>query len=765
MDNTCIIPALYSRLSLKKELLQKGKSLFLLIVFMLLFSSCSKSSDIIDGRNESPIIPGKTENYADDIKLVVTEAAGPQGQDGTPLSNAYDKSKETIYHSSWSGITLPQSFIFTLKSDASRLDYIYLVPRGDGGSNGAIIGGEIWVSTRDNETFVKATDFNFSSINSVGIITLPKSISKPTKVKVVVTKTDGGGESERNRFISLAEIECWQTNLNKAKFVNFFTDGSCTEVKPGVTRASIAAIADTALRNIGLSVFDKKIDPRRIVECQSYPDPSISAQQNKTNTYGFVDNVTGMYVSSSSDVYAFVGGGPVAPITARVVNHNDNGLTFTDYPLRPGVNKFKPSSPGLVYLVYQSSADSKVKVFFARSFINGYFDLKTSNPSDWYRMINNTATSFFDLKGDYSVVTFPAEVLRSLSNSEIADYIKTWDEIFYKEQEFMGLVKYGKMHKTRMYIKAVVDPSAYMYATNGYTGYQVETTKELNSVAKLKGASIWGPAHEIGHVNQLRPNFLWPGLTEVTNNVCSLYMQTLYNGLSSSRIQDEDLGGGLTRYQSAFDRFFKNDGHNHFLDDDVFCKLVPFWQLQLYFSNVNGYTDFYKDLLETLRNQPNPDINTCHLEFYKKCCDITKTDLTDFFTQWGLLMPFSATIDDYSSYNLLVSQASIDAAIAYVKGRKYAKPLQPVQFIQDNTVDLYSSSARFSKGTMAFSGGVVTLSNCKNAVVFTVKAKSGKILRVYPPKSNSGSYSIQVNGSDVGSVEATDATGTITILN
>lgn len=739
-----------------------AREIVLLALIWMVIPSCSKSADIAAKVNPETPANQKTESFADDIKLTITGATGPAAQSGTPLSLAYDGSKATLYHSSWSGTTLPQSLEFTLKEDAARLDYIYLAPRSDGGNNGVILEGEIWASTRENPNFTKIVSFSFPGSGSVGIIPLPASVINPSKIKIVVTKTDGGSESEKNRFISLAELECWQENANKAAFLNLFTDGSCTEVKPGVARATIAAIADTALRNIGLTVFDKKTDSRRVVECQSYPDPAISAQKNKTSLYGFVDNVTGIYLSPSSDAYIFVGGTPVAPVKARVINHNNNGLSYVDYPLKAGINKFKPTAPGLVYIVYQSTTDSKLKVFLARGYVNGYFDLKKSNPADWSKTINDATTSFFDLKGEYTVVTFPTTDLKELKNADIAEYIKTWDQIVYKEQEFMGLVKYNRMHKTRMYVKAVVDPSAYMYASSYYTAYQLGTIPSLNTVAELKGASIWGPAHEIGHVNQVRPDFMWTGMTEVTNNVCSLYMQTLFNGLSASRIQDEDLGGGLTRYQKAFDRFFKNDGHNHFLDDDVFCKLVPFWQLQLYFSNVIGYTDFYKDLLEELRNQPSPDKNSAHLEFYKRCCDITRTDLTEFFSQWGLLMPFSARVEDYSSADINVTQAAVDAAVAYVKGKGYVKPAMPIQYIQDNSVALYTGSANYSRGSVTVSGSSITLTGCRNAVVFIVKTKSGQIAKVYAPKNNEGNYSFQANTSDIGSIEAVDATGVVT---
>lgn len=742
------------------EFLTFRKLVVLFIFLVFLDSSCSKNADVNsepDSNTDTPVV-----NYSEDTKIAVTSATAPHAQPGTPISNAYDGSKSTLYHCVWSGVKLPQELVFTLNQNAEKLNYIYLVPRSDGGLNGIILAGEVWVSTSDNSNFIKAASFDFSE-GAVGSVFLNQTFVKPLKVKVVVTKTNGGSESEKNKFVSLAEIECWSSNPYKESFLNMFTDGSCTEVKSGVTRQSVQVVGDTVLRNIGLAVYDKKIDMRRIVECQSFPDPAIAANANKTNRYGFVDNVTGIYVSSGADAYVFVGGTPVAPLIARVIDHTQNGLSYVDYPLNPGLNKFRPSASGLVYLVYQSTADSKLKVFFARGIVNGSFDKNKTAPESWSKMVSNTAASYIDLKGDYVVVSFKASALTNLTNADIVDYINTWDEIVYKEQEFMGIVKYKRLSKNHLYVKAIPDPSAYMYATNYYTAYQVGTLNALNASAKLKTSGIWGPAHEIGHVNQVRPDFKWPGMTEVSNNVCSQYMQTYFGGLSASRLQSENLGQGLTRYQKAFDRFFKADGHNHYLDDDVFCKLVPFWQLQLYFSNVLGQTDFYKDLCEILRNQSKVDSNQLHLEFYKRCCEIANTDLTDFFRAWGFFVPFTAAINDYATYNVVVTQQNIDDAIGAVKAKGYPLPACPLQYIQDNTVDLFASRVRYSNGTVNVSGSSVQLSGCKNAVVFIVRSQTGTILKVYPPKDNLGNYTISCDANAVvAGIEAVDATGTIT---
>jgi hypothetical protein len=741
-----------------------GKKLLLILSIAVSVLGCNKN-ETLDQKDSNNTTQTVNISFSEDLMLPIESATGPIEQSGTPLTNAFDGSQETLYHSTWNGISLPAELAFSLKGSPQQLDYLYLYPRKSG-ANGIIQEGELWVATKDNPNFTKITNFVFSGGNSVESIILKEAISNPTRIKIVVTKTAGNTQGEYNKYVSLTEIQCWQNNPNKVKFLSYFTNGTCTEVKPGITRKELESIADTTLRYIALTTFDNKIDQRRIQECISYPNPSASADQNKSNKYGYVDNVTGIYLESNKDACIFVQDGLVAPLTARIINHTLVGLNYVDVPLKSGINKFKPSGSGLVYLIYSSNTPSKVKVYFARGQVNGYYDIDKNQPGDWNKIISNTVYSNLDLKGKYSVITFTTSALQAgITQANINDYIKTWDDIVYNEQEFTGLVKYNKMHNTRMYCKAVTDPDAYMYATDYFTAFQVGTLNNLNTPEKLRGSGIWGPAHEIGHVNQLRPGLKWPGTTEVTNNILSLYIQTTFNGLSASRIQSEDLGGGLTRYQKAFNLFFTDPTHNHFLDSDVFCKLVPFWQLQIYFSNVKGYTDFYKDVFEKLRIMQNPSLNEAHLEFMKVCCDLTHEDLTDFFTEWGLLRSFTASINDYATYNLNVTQSSIDAAVSYVKAKGYGKPSNPIQYIQDNTVDLYKNQTQFTKGSMKINNTTITLSGCSNAVVFRVKNTAGKIIMAYPPKGNSGNYTINAGTNDIGKVEAIDATGTTISIN
>ena len=94
-----------------------------------------------------------------------------------------------------------------------------------------------------------------------------------------------------------------------------------------------------------------------------------------------------------------------------------------------------------------------------------------------------------------------------------------------------------------------------------------------------------------------------------------------------SRLQRENT------YKAAIDAIVNDpnmEAHN--ASGDHFHRLVPFWQLQLYVADVLGKTDFYKDIYEKVRVNPNPTAaNTgytgcstdgaCQLEFVRLACE------------------------------------------------------------------------------------------------------------------------------------------------
>ena len=110
---------------------------------------------------------------------------------------------------------------------------------------------------------------------------------------------------------------------------------------------------------------------------------------------------------------------------------------------------------------------------------------------------------------------------------------------------------------------------------------------------------------------------------------------------------------------------------------DVFNKLVPLWQLHLYFTK-NGHPDFYPDVMEYLRNNAGNyggnETVKYQFEFVKACCDVTKTDLTDFFEKWGFFKPGKFHIGDYAQYDFNVTPEMAAETKKWIADKGYPKP-------------------------------------------------------------------------------------------
>lgn len=74
----------------------------------------------------------------------------------------------------------------------------------------------------------------------------------------------------------------------------------------------------------------------------------------------------------------------------------------------------------------------------------------------------------------------------------------------------------------------------------------------------------------------------------------ALYVQTVVFG-QPSRLQSQQIADYSSRYSKAWTLCVPNKMAHNLFDQpdskaDVFCKLVPFWQLQLYYGKIKGNT-------------------------------------------------------------------------------------------------------------------------------------------------------------------------------
>ena len=329
----------------------------------------------------------------------------------------------------------------------------------------------------------------------------------------------------------------------------------------------------------------------------------------------------------------------------------------------------------------RTGTEQPVKINFVTGKVNGYFDSQKHKKEDWKSLLSQATYGIFDLVGKYAHMTFQTEAFRQYTPDGMG-LINKYDDIVRLEQEFMGVLGTDKQFKNRMYL--AVSNSGYMYASSYHTGYNVSTQSRILNKDQDPSDfdSWWGPAHEIGHVNQTRPGLKWIGMGEVTNNIFSQMIVESF-GLET-RLSRRNF------YASARQKFFVNkEPHNlRNIGDDVMDKLVPFWQLKLYMHNVLGKNDFYPKVFEKVRINPNPATSAkCQIEFVKICCDVAQLDLTSFFENSGFLTPIDTEIDDYGKEQFTITQSEIDACKQYITSKNYPKPQHDFSLITDKTVN------------------------------------------------------------------------------
>lgn len=278
--------------------------------------------------------------------------------------------------------------------------------------------------------------------------------------------------------------------------------------------------------------------------------------------------------------------------------------------------------------------------------------------------------------------------------------MKAWDDMCFAERILMGIQNDEDIKNTYnkdLYSSIVNDPlttgsysinltepysdyfnnrmmgltyqaaGLYMNATSWRTAYAPSTLGAILSQFPEDG--IWGPAHEYGHMNQ--GPIAIAGTTEESNNVFSnVANYFVCNTTSRSDYPSEQL---------------KNfNAGNTYLENGTWGTTRMYWQLWCYYHATKHNTKFYPRLFELLRNYPLRRETTTYggklngkadmLHFVKMCCIAAQQDLTNFFLSWGFFFPQDTYhIDDYSIYDLILTQEDIDAVKDEIKSWELPK--------------------------------------------------------------------------------------------
>ncbi|MDL2281998.1 M60 family metallopeptidase [Parabacteroides sp. OttesenSCG-928-G06] len=684
----------------------------------------------VDIRQVGSAYAGGNLNLKEDIKVKIAGGKASSFQPGEDIEKSFDGNFQTLYHSNWSNGTTetnPNYFPITLDyyfDNAPQIDYLVYYPRQTG-SNGFFKQTEIWVSTANTTEFTKVMDKDFQGSSVAGRVDFPEPLTGVKAIRLVVKS----GAGDRQGFASCAEMEFYRKNQENFDPSSLFLDLACSQLKPGITEAEIDACPDEFFRNMARFMFyDNYPRDFRIATYKAYPHPDMESSANKTGKYSLHDNPTGIVAERGRDLVVLVGDIQGYSVGLRIVNfHAPGGDGFYDaksYPLAKGVNCIKPEEGGLVYLMYHTpdfKTAPAIPVHFASGEVNGYFDLARHSAEDWKEILDNATHDYLDVVGKYAHLTFPTARFRAHTGNRGKELIEAYDRIVDLEHEFMGLKKYDCRFNNRMYFSVIY--TSYMYAAAYHTGYHDGTLSELCDVDALKTTAIWGPAHEVGHINQTYPGLKWIGTTEVTNNIFSMYVQREMG--NPTRLQTESMsgeGGYTNRYEKAMNRTFRT-GQAHAAEEDVFCKLVPFWQLQLYLADAQGNQDFYKDLYQIVRQEPDKQTHGANqVEFVVRASKAAKLNLCDFFEKWGFLTLFDREIEDYSKGQLTVTKSMVDDAKRRIEEMGYPKPTHRFEYICDANKALYKPGAgTITKGTAFHSGRKLTLSGWTNVVAYEVR--------------------------------------------
>jgi len=478
----------------------------------------------------------------------------------------------------------------------------------------------------------------------------------------------------------------------------FFTDASCSRLKPDVRREDLSGFKSDLLKGVAGAMLDGTYDRTyRAAGYEAYPSPrELDRTLKLGDGFSRYENITGIYLEAGRHVVLVgsTGGKEISLLIPDWMRKPPEGVEPTKDPagwglkrqriaIKEGVNIIQVEKGGNAYVSYfddNAELAPKITVHFPTGKVNGFFDIAKHTNADWDRMLDQAVGPILDARGRHIQVAYPVEWFKVYTRGKGVELIRNYDTLLDHHYTLMGLVKYNKVPRNR--ILARVNFNYYMFRDGdgvAYLGNKGTMRMVADPDVVIKGDPCWGFCHEVGHVLQMRPQMTWGGMTEVSNNIFTMYTTTKMGNVSRLAAQKN--------YASARKNIIEaNPGKSYLDKTDVFDRLVPFWQLHLYFSR-EGRPDFYADVMEQMRRRPhagtgNESIRN-QFEFIRICCDVGQVDLTEFFDKWGFFWVGELTVNDYGTYQFTITQEMVDQTRAYVAARNYPKPKVDLTTLED----------------------------------------------------------------------------------
>ncbi|MFO8000997.1 MAG: M60 family metallopeptidase [Marinilabilia sp.] len=630
-------------------------------------------------------------------------------QNSQGIENSFDGKTNTFYHSPWKGMEKDQNLTLVYHIDASKQDtlhYIKLFPRPQG-NNGIIKTATLWGKS-SSKKYKKLADIDAPKRNRPLIIKLSNPIPNPQKIKIQVKDAYSGDEAY---YVSLAEIGCFMSNsyMPDPAERSLFTGNTFSSLKEGISKEEISKITNPFIRNMAHYLSENTYPlEQRMQSYEPYRDVHDLAEELKTSTYNQFENPTGIYFQKGEDAVLFVNKPDGEEIFLRVKDFGPSG-DDNSYRVKDGINVIPMKGRGNGYINYFTEnfeEGSSAKINIASGQVNGYFDKNRHTNKDGMKILDNATNGILDIVGDHVQLAYSVESLKENSYKQLHDLISIYDSIVGSQQRLMGLMKYTRQPENRILGRVIWD--GYMHADALGAAFHDNTMSTIANPEKLKN-NIWGPAHEFGHVNQVRPGMTWVGTTECTNNIYSAWTQYCFTP-NQLRLEHENIGGTIGgRFNAYLNNALVKDQEwglqegpdtNYGAKDgkwggDHFVKLCPLWQLHLFFHVAGKGNDwhrpnFWADIFESVRNTDEKDLSQGELQmnFIKNTCDAVEYDLTNFFTSIGMLQEVDKVFDDYTSARKIITSEMIKE-IEHYAAQYPSPPVNTIQYISGNSIEAF----------------------------------------------------------------------------
>lgn len=653
------------------------------------------------------------------------------------------------YHSKWGqSADFPVILEYYFEGNTDIDYFIYHTNSG----NGTFGKFDVYTQTKENTEYVHQGSYDFNMRNSPSIASL-KTPVKATKVKFEV-------HSGKNGYVSCDEMQFFKKNKKNTleeQLLTVFTDITCSEIKPDVMQEQIEALPEffiqtaSALKDDSYNKWEKEF---RIREYCPYSSADEWADKLMTRKYGDLDNPTGIYVNEGDEVVVLVGDTHGQSISIQNIGEETNkGYAQTSvngdiYPLKEGVNKLTAKQTGMLFVMYNTNIQNpdaqpiKIHIPLGGGKVCGFFSLKEHQTNEKYKeLIDKADYKYFCVIGNAIILYFHHKQLKAAVPYDILSSIELWDNMIQWQQELMGI---EDVHPKQMnnHIFAISPEGGYMWASEGRIGFVYTVLGDILRKSYLMASrNSWGPAHEIGHVHQGAIN--WASTTESSNNLFSNY--TIYKfGQNCSRgteLAVPEYAANVKKATLVFRRCVENkawcDFGTDYQGEDPEMHARMNWQLWNYYHRCGYNPQFFPTLFKLMRENrvSTQDPGENQMMYARMACRAANENLTDFFERWGFFVPISMKVNQYATYNYIVTDAMIKETKEFMK--QFSAPKHAFYYLEDRKkgdpgldttppdVGYFTQFAEDMKITKqityTISGHQVNVQNGEQAVAFEIK--------------------------------------------